>query len=54
VGIRYARIMAVTMTGSVHKRSIAVQPIPHIGPEVIIDEDAPSTNGQLGAIMLVQ
>lgn len=54
VAVRYGRIVAVNLTGAQAKRSLVIQPISFTDEGVIIDDDAPSTGGQLGRILLVK
>ena len=52
VGIRFGRVMRVNLVGS--NPEFVVRPEPYIGPGVITSESAPSTNGQVGRVTLVQ
>lgn len=52
VGIRFGRVIRVNLHGS--NPEFVVQPAVYIGPGVITDESAPSTNGQVGRVMLVR
>jgi hypothetical protein len=53
-GIRYGRVMAVNLTGNPDDRALVIQPVAYTGDEVVVDEDAPSTDGLVGRIMLVK
>ncbi|MCH7813017.1 MAG: hypothetical protein IID40_03255, partial [Planctomycetes bacterium] len=51
-GIRFARLMEVQLSGST--KVIVFQPVAYTDSNIIVQENAPSTNGQVGRIMLVQ
>jgi len=51
-GVRYGRILHVALTGSPANRSLVIQPVAYTGEGVIVDEKAPSTEGQIGRIVL--
>lgn len=53
-GVRFGRIMYVDLHGAPELRRIAIQPVAYTGSEVITNEYADPTNGQLGKIMLVR
>lgn len=53
-GIRFARIMEAQLTGSMDDKRLVVQPVPWSDGNVIVSESAPSSNGQLGRVMLVK
>lgn len=53
-GIRYGRVMAVKLTGNPNQRGLVIQPVAYSGDEVVIDENAPSTDGLVGRILLVK
>jgi Putative Flp pilus-assembly TadE/G-like len=53
-GIRFGRIMAVDLTGSPKTRTISIQPVAYTDVSVIVDPEAPSTNGKIVRIFLVQ
>ena len=54
VGVRVSRLMEVNFNGSPESKRLVIQPTSYMGPGIIIDEDAPSTYGQLGRIELVR
>ena len=51
-GMRWGRVMAVHLTGAPNGRHIAIQPVTYSGDDIIIDEDAPSSGGLVGVLML--
>jgi hypothetical protein len=53
VGIRFGRIMESSLQGSDDKL-LVFQPIAYSGPEIIVDEDAGSTAGHIGRVILVK
>lgn len=53
-GIRFARIMDVRLTGNPHDRGLILQPVAYTNGYFIIEDDAPSSDGQLGKIVLVR
>jgi hypothetical protein len=50
-GIRFARVMYVHLSSP---KSLVVQPVAYTDDGVIVNPQAPSTNGQVGRVMLVQ
>ena len=52
VGIRFGRLISVELNGQ--PKELIVQPLPYNGGGVIIDENAPSSNGLIGRIVLVE
>ena len=52
VGIRFGRVMRVNLEST--PAELVVMPAPYIGPGVVTDESAPSTNGQIGRVTLVR
>jgi hypothetical protein len=53
-GVRYGRILHVDITGSPTNRSLVVQPVAYTGEGVVVDDEAPSTEGQIGRVMLTK
>jgi hypothetical protein len=53
-GLRFARIVDSSLTGSAELRFIDVQPAPYTDQNVVVDVTAPSTHGYVGRIMLVR
>jgi hypothetical protein len=51
-GMRWGRIVGVQLTGNPNTRHIAIQPVTYSGDDIVIDEDAPSTGGLVGVLML--
>lgn len=54
VGIRYGRIMDIQMGGGAAHSQLVVQPVAVDPTNLIMDEDAESTEGQLGRVLLVR
>lgn len=52
--IAFGRIMAVNLTGNPKKRSLTIQPVSYFDEWVRVDDSAPSTDGRLGHVSLVQ
>ena len=52
VGIRFATVVSVNLNGP--SQEFIVQPVPYNGAGVSVDPDAPSSNGQIGRLRLVQ
>jgi len=52
VGIRFGRLMHVDLTGN--DKRVVVQPEPYSGTGVLVDVNAPSTNGEIGVMVLVR
>lgn len=53
-GIRFGRVMAVEFTGNPNQRALVLQPVSYTSDAIIIHDEAPSTDGQLGRIALVR
>lgn len=53
-GMRFGRIVEVALTGSIETRAFTVQPVAYTDAYLIVDEYSPSTDGQLGRVMLVR
>ncbi len=51
-GMRWGRVVGVVLTGNPDTRHIAIQPVTYSGTDIIIDEDAPSSGGLVGVLML--
>lgn len=54
VGIRAGRVMHIDLHGNPNNKELVVQPVPFTGGQVIVSAYAPSTNGQMGRLMLVR
>ncbi|HEY3242329.1 MAG TPA: pilus assembly protein TadG-related protein [Phycisphaerae bacterium] len=52
VGIRFVRIMHVDLSGTT--KHLYVQPVVYAGPGLTVQNSAPSTNGNVGVLMLVR
>ena len=52
--LRFGRIMAVRLRGQPSERGVYIQPVTYVGNGVRTSPDAPSSNGQIGRIMLVR
>jgi len=52
--IRFGRVMDIRLTGAPHQRGFFVQPVSYNGGGVHIDPDAPSTNGEVGRLVLAR
>jgi hypothetical protein len=52
VGIRFGRIMEVDTRGK--EKRLIIQPVAYTGSAVIVSADAPSTEGQIGRLVLVR
>lgn len=53
-GIAFGRIMDIRLTGGKHHRHLTLQPVAYFDEWVRVDDSAPSTNGRLGHVSLVQ
>lgn len=53
-GIRFGRLMDVRIQGASHRRGLWIQPVIFAGPGAILDPAAPSTNGEMGQLVLVR
>jgi hypothetical protein len=53
-GIAFGRIMDIKITGGPPQRAIVIQPAAYFDEWVRVDDAAPSTNGRLGHVSLVQ
>lgn len=51
-GIRYGRIMAVNLNGSLNTKHFYIQPVIYGGNDVILDPSAPSSEGLIGQLVL--
>ena len=55
VGMRFARVMEVDLTGSANSgKAIILQPVSHYGPDILTSPNAPSTDRQMGSLELVR
>ncbi|MHC4234043.1 MAG: hypothetical protein ACYSUQ_02910, partial [Planctomycetota bacterium] len=54
VDIRFGRVMHVDLTGNPNTKRLVIQPVAYTGPGVIITEDAPSSEGMVGVVVLVR
>jgi len=52
--IRFGRLMEVHLTGKPDERRIRIQPAVYTDPGIITDPDAPSSQGQVGKVLIVQ
>ena len=52
VGMRFARIVDVSLSGNPNDRQIVLQPVAFTGSSVIVRETAPSSQGQVGRFTL--
>jgi len=52
--LRFGRVMDIRLTGPPHQRGLFIQPTSYVGSSVIIDEDAPSSDGLVGRIVLAR
>ena len=52
--LRFGRLMGVVLTGNPADRGVWVQPVVYAGNDLRIDENAPSTNGLLGRLVLIR
>lgn len=53
-GVAFGRIMDVRLTGAPKDRALVIQPMPWSDEWIMVDDSAPSTNGRLGLLVLVQ
>ncbi len=53
-GLRYGRVMAIKLTGPPNKRGFFIQPTSYVGSEITVHEDAPSSGGLLGRIVIAR
>lgn len=54
VGMRFGRVMDIRLTGPPHQRGLFIQPITYVGGGVTVSPDAPSSNGEVGRLVLVR
>jgi hypothetical protein len=54
VDMRFGRVMHVDIHGNPNHKRIVIQPVAYTGPGVIITDDAPSSDGQVGRLRLVR
>jgi hypothetical protein len=52
IGIRFGRVVEVELGGSV--KALVIQPVAYSGSSVILSENAPSTDGRIGRVVLVK
>lgn len=52
--LRFGRIMSVRLRGQPSERGVYIQPVTYVGNGVRTSPNAPSSNGQMGRIMLVR
>ena len=52
--IRFGRVMDIRLQGASFLRGLWVQPVSYAGPGIVLDPDAPSTNGLSGRIVLAR
>ncbi len=53
-GIRFGRLMYIDLTGKITDKVIVIQPTPYSDDAVIVEEHAPSSNGEVLKVTLVQ
>jgi len=53
-GLAYGRVMDVRLTGKPKERALVIQPVPWSDEWITVDESAPSTDGKMGRVVLVQ
>ena len=53
-GVRWGRIMDLHLTGKPSNRALVIQPVAYTDGNVVVSEFAPSTDGQVGRVQLVQ
>jgi len=54
VDLRFGRVMHIDLTGAPSTKRLVLQPVAYTGPGVIVIEDAPSSDGQVGVVVLVR
>lgn len=54
VGVRFGRVMEITLNGSMSQKRLVVQPVAYTGSSVIVSDSAPSSGGMVGRIRLVR
>jgi hypothetical protein len=54
VGLRFGRVMHIDLHGNPNDKRLVIQPVAYTGPGVIVSEDAPSSDGQVGRLRLVR
>lgn len=54
VGVRFGRIVEVSLTGSLTKRTLTIQPIAYTSEGVVTSTHGRSTEGQVGRVVLVR
>jgi Flp pilus assembly protein TadG len=54
VGVRFGRMMDINLAGPPDTRGLYIQPVIYAGGEVHVDEDAPSSGGLVGRLVLVR
>lgn len=52
--MRFGRVMDIRLTGPPHQRGMFIQPVSYAGSGIRVDEDAPSTNGLMGRLILAR
>ncbi len=52
--IRFGRVMDIRLTGNPNQRGFFIQPVSYNGGGVQIDPDAPSTDGEVGRLVLAR
>jgi hypothetical protein len=53
-GVAFGRVMDVRLSGRPTERALVIQPIPWSDEWIAVLESAPSTNGKMGRVVLVQ
>ena len=54
VGLRFGRIMHIDLTGNPNDKVLVVQPVAYTGEGIVVRDTAPSTDGEVALIVLVQ
>lgn len=53
-GVRFGRLMRVDLNGAPQNKCVVVQPVPFVDDSVIIKENVPPSDGQVGRCILVR
>ncbi|MBP7744917.1 MAG: hypothetical protein KA383_02220 [Phycisphaerae bacterium] len=54
VDLRFGRVMTIDLHGNPNHKRLLIQPVAYTGPGVVVHHDAPSSNGQVGALRIVR
>ncbi|UCE60834.1 MAG: hypothetical protein JSU63_03610 [Phycisphaerales bacterium] len=52
--VRFGRVMKIKLTGSPTSKTFLIQPVSYAGPGVVVDPNAPSSNGLAGRLKLAR